>query len=172
MPRERKLGRSSFAMKTRDTGRWSQQRQEERGKFSSVQSLSHVHSLQPHGLQHTRLPCPSPTPGAYSNSCPLSWWCHPRGKLGRLTKQDDFSEIRVKTVSISKTDDFNRTWQPFRLRNWSLFSTLPILEARLLHDSWMHRCTCHIPMLSSLLPLLVLCILFSLAKPNLYCHEL
>ena len=29
-------------------------------------------SLQPHGLQHTRLPCPSPTPGVYSNSCPLS----------------------------------------------------------------------------------------------------
>ena len=34
-------------------------------------------SLWPHGLQHTRLPCPSPTPRAYSNSCPLSWWCHP-----------------------------------------------------------------------------------------------
>ena len=34
-------------------------------------------SLHPHGLQHTRLPCPSPTPGAYSNSCPLNWWCHP-----------------------------------------------------------------------------------------------
>ena len=34
-------------------------------------------SLQPHGLQHTRLPCPSPTPRIYSNSCPLSWWCHP-----------------------------------------------------------------------------------------------
>ena len=34
-------------------------------------------SLQPHGLQHARLPCPSPTPGAYSNSCPLSRWCHP-----------------------------------------------------------------------------------------------
>ena len=31
-------------------------------------------SLRPHGLQHTRPPCPSPT---YSNSCPLSWWCHP-----------------------------------------------------------------------------------------------
>ena len=30
-------------------------------------------SLPPHGLQHTRLPCPSPTPGAYSNSCPSSW---------------------------------------------------------------------------------------------------
>ena len=34
-------------------------------------------SLWPHGLQHTRLPCPSPSPGACSNSCPLSWWCHP-----------------------------------------------------------------------------------------------
>ena len=34
-------------------------------------------SLQPHGLQHTRLPCPSRTPRAYSNSCPSSQWCHP-----------------------------------------------------------------------------------------------
>ena len=34
-------------------------------------------SLQPHGLQHARPPCPSPTPGVYSHSCPLSWWCHP-----------------------------------------------------------------------------------------------
>ena len=34
-------------------------------------------SLRPHGLQHTRPPCPSPTPGVCSNSCPLSQWCHP-----------------------------------------------------------------------------------------------
>ena len=34
-------------------------------------------SLQPHGLQHVRLPCPSPTPGAYLNSSPSSRWCHP-----------------------------------------------------------------------------------------------
>ena len=34
-------------------------------------------SLRPHGLQHARPPCPSPTPGVYSNSCPLSRWCHP-----------------------------------------------------------------------------------------------
>ena len=34
-------------------------------------------SVQPDGLQHTRLPCPSPTPRAYSNSCPSSQWCHP-----------------------------------------------------------------------------------------------
>ena len=34
-------------------------------------------SLQPHELQHVRLSCPSPTAGAYSNSCPLNQWCHP-----------------------------------------------------------------------------------------------
>ena len=34
-------------------------------------------SLPPHELQHTRLPCQSPTPGAYSDSCPSSRWCHP-----------------------------------------------------------------------------------------------
>ena len=33
--------------------------------------------LQPHEPQPTRLPCPSPTPRVYSNSCPLRWWCHP-----------------------------------------------------------------------------------------------
>ena len=47
--------------------------------FSSVQFSCSVmsDSLQPHGLQHNRLPCPSPTTRACSNSCPLSWWCHP-----------------------------------------------------------------------------------------------
>ena len=34
-------------------------------------------SLRPDGLQQARPPCPSPTPRVYSNSCPLSWWCHP-----------------------------------------------------------------------------------------------
>ena len=46
--------------------------------LSSVQfSCSVSNSLQPHGLQQARLPCPSPSPRACSNSCPLSWWCHP-----------------------------------------------------------------------------------------------
>ena len=36
-----------------------------------------MNSLQPHGLQRTRPPCPLPTPRVYSNSCSLSWWCHP-----------------------------------------------------------------------------------------------
>ena len=47
-----------------------------------IQSVQFSHSvmsssLQPHGLPHTRLPCPSPTPRAYSNSCPSSQRCHP-----------------------------------------------------------------------------------------------
>ena len=40
------------------------------GHFQLVQLLSHVHRLRAHGLQHTSLPCPSPTPRVYSNSCP------------------------------------------------------------------------------------------------------
>ena len=48
-------------------------------RFSSVQFSRSVmsDSLQPHESQHTRPPCPSPTPGVYSNSCQSSWWCHP-----------------------------------------------------------------------------------------------
>ena len=47
--------------------------------FSSVQFSHSVvsDSLWPHGLQHARPPCPSQTPGVYSNSCPSSHWCHP-----------------------------------------------------------------------------------------------
>ena len=46
----------------------------------SVSQFSHSvvsNSLRPQESQHARPPCPSPTPGVYSNSCPSSWWCHP-----------------------------------------------------------------------------------------------
>ena len=51
----------------------------EHAVFQSVQFSRSVmsNSLQPHGLKHTRLPCPSPTPRAYSNSFPSSGWWHP-----------------------------------------------------------------------------------------------
>ena len=48
--------------------------------FSVSVQFSHSvvsNSLQPYELQHARPPCPSPTPRVYSNSCPLSQWCHP-----------------------------------------------------------------------------------------------
>ena len=48
-------------------------------QFSSVQFIHSVmsDSLWPHELQHTRPPCPSPTPRVHPNSCPSNWWCHP-----------------------------------------------------------------------------------------------
>ena len=45
--------------------------------LSSHSVMFMSNSLRRHGLQHARLPCPSPTPGVYSNSCPSSRWCHP-----------------------------------------------------------------------------------------------
>ena len=47
--------------------------------YTSVQFSHPVvsDSLWPHKSKHARPPCPSPTPGVYSNSCPSSWWCHP-----------------------------------------------------------------------------------------------
>ena len=51
----------------------------------------------PHGLQHNRHPCPSPTPGVYSNSCPLSRWCHPTisSSVTLLLLPSIFHSIRV-----------------------------------------------------------------------------
>ena len=60
-----------------------QERETELGRVTQPVTTIHFScsvvsdSLRPHGLQHTRLPCPSPTPGVYPYPCPLSWWCHP-----------------------------------------------------------------------------------------------
>ena len=54
--------------------------------------------LRPHGLQHARLLCPSPTLRAYSNSCPSSWWCHPTISSSVVTFSShlqSFNSIRV-----------------------------------------------------------------------------
>ena len=51
-------------------------------------SCSVVSNSGTHGLHHTKLPCPSPTPWAYSNSCPLSWWCHPFHPLSSPSPPD------------------------------------------------------------------------------------
>ena len=71
--------------------------------FFVVQSLGHVLSLQPHGLQHTRLPCPSPSPGACSNSCPFSWWGHPT----ILSSVIPFSSCRQ---SFPASESFIMSW--------------------------------------------------------------
>ena len=57
----------------------SQQSLRKRKELDSVQFSRSImsNSFRPHGLQHARLPCPSATPGACSNSCPSNRWCHP-----------------------------------------------------------------------------------------------
>ena len=80
-------------------------------------------SLRPHGLQHTSPPCPSPTPGVYPNSCPLSWWfhspissCHPLLLLPSI-----FPSIRV----FSKESVLPIRWPKY----WSFsFSIIPSNE--------------------------------------------
>ena len=64
----------------------------------SVSQFSHSvvsDSLQPHGLQHARLPCPSPTPGACSDSCPSSRWCHPTISSSVIPFSSCLPSIRV-----------------------------------------------------------------------------
>ena len=56
-------------------------------------------SLKPHGLQHARLPCPLPTPGAYSNSCPSSQWCYP-------TISTSFSPFSFQSQSFPGSGSF------------------------------------------------------------------
>ena len=69
------------SLQRRDVGlQWilTKFRKEKEIKYSLQLSCSVMSkSLQPHRLQHTRRPYPLPTPGAHSNSCSLSWWCHP-----------------------------------------------------------------------------------------------
>ena len=83
-------------------------------------------SLQPHGLQHTRLPCPSPSPRACSNSCLLSWWYHP-------TISSSVSPS-LPALSLSQHQG---------LFQWvsSLHQVAKVLELQLQHQSfqWMFR---------------------------------
>ena len=73
---------------------------------SSVQFSHSVVSnyLQSHGLQHTRPPCPSPTPGVYLNSCLLSWWCHP------TISSSIISSSRLQSYPASGSFHYSRRW--------------------------------------------------------------
>ena len=79
-----------------------------KNKYPSVQFSRSVmsDSLWPHGLLYARLPCPSPTPGVYSNLCPLSRWCH-------------------EAISSSVTPFFSHL-ESFRIRVFSKESVLRI----------------------------------------------
>ena len=86
-------------------------------QFSSV--AQSCPALRPHGLQHTRLSYPSPTSGAYSNSCPSSWWCHPT----------------ISSSVILFSPAFNLSQSPF---HWvsSSYQVAKVLEFQLQHQSF------------------------------------
>ena len=88
--------------------------------FSSVQSLSGFDCLRPHGLQHARFLCPSPTPGACSSSCPLSRWCHPY-------KQSDMTEpLHFQQMGEGKLTHVGLSWghSPWDARHFLSHSVL------------------------------------------------
>ena len=107
-------------------------------------------SLQPHGLQHTRLPCPSPTPRACSNSCPLSWWCHPSHPLPspsspaflifpniRVFSNESFLCIRWPkywSFSVSSSNEYPGLIS-FRMDWWDLLAVQGTLKSLLQHHS-------------------------------------
>ena len=106
--------------------------------FNSVQFSRSVvsDSLPSHGLQHARLPCLSPTPGAYLNSCPSSQWCHPTisssvvpfsSHLQSFPASGSFLVSQLFTsgdqsigsfsFSISPSNEYSG-WFPLRLTGW------------------------------------------------------
>ena len=107
-------------------------------RFSSVQFSRSVvsTSLQPHESQHARPPCPSPTPGVYSNSCPSSRWCHPANSSSvvsfsswpqSLPASESFQMSQLFTsggqsigvsVSVSVLPMNTQGWSPLGWTDW------------------------------------------------------
>ena len=113
-----------------------------------------TNSLQPHGLQHTRLPCPSPTPRVCSNSIPLSQWCHPTisssvvpfssslqsfPASGSFPISQFFASGGQKywsfSFSISLSNEYSDLLS-FRIDCYDLLAVRGTLENLLQHHSW------------------------------------
>ena len=90
--------------------------EEEVSPFPAISSVQFSHSvmstLQPHWLQHTRLPCSSPTPRAYSNSCPLSRWYHPTisSSVVPFLLPSIFPSIRVFSTELAPCIWWPKYW--------------------------------------------------------------
>ena len=112
------------------------------------------HSLQPHRLQHTRLPCPSPTPRVCSNLIPLSQWCHPTisssvvpfssslqsfPASGSFPISQFFASGGQKywsfSFSISLSNEYSDLLS-FRIDCYDLLAVRGTLENLLQHHSW------------------------------------
>ena len=82
-------------------------------------------SLRPHGLQHARLPCASPTPGAYSNSCPLSQQCHTTISSSVIP----FSSVQFSSVQLlCHVRLFATPWTAARQASLSITNSRSLLK--------------------------------------------
>ena len=124
--------------------------------ISSVQFSRSVVSnfLRPHGLQHARPPCPSPAPGVYSNSCPLSRWCHPATwSAALLLSPSIFPNIRVFSNESALRIRWPKYWSfsfnispsnersvliSFRMQSTSQSLHL-LISRKTLNPSWWHH---------------------------------
>ena len=116
-------------------------------------------SFAPQGLQHARLPCPSPTLGACSNSCPLSQWCHPTisSSVILFLPASIFPSIRIFSndsvlcirwpkywsfsFSISLSNEYSRLIS-FRMDWLDLLAVQGTLKSLLQHDVQKHQFSC------------------------------
>ena len=106
-------------------------------KYHSVQFSRSVvsDSLRPCRLQYARSPCPSPTPRVYSNSCPLTWWCHPTISLSSpspptfnfshhralfkwVSSSHQVAKVLEFSASISVLPMNNQDWSPLGWTGW------------------------------------------------------
>ena len=109
-------------------------------------------TLRPHELQHTRLPCPSLSPRACSNSCPSSWWCHPTisssvasfsscpqsfPSLGSFSKELALciSWPKYWSFSISSFNKYSGL-SSFRINWFDLLAVQGTVKSLLQHHSW------------------------------------
>ena len=109
-------------------------------------------SLRPHGLQHARPPCPSSTLGVYSNSCPLSLWCHPTISSSVIPFSSCPQSFHIRVFSsesalcirwpeywslsfnISPSNEYSG-WIFFRIDWFALLAVQGTLKSLLYHDS-------------------------------------
>ena len=110
-------------------------------------------SLRPHGLQHARPPCPSPTPRAYPNSCSSSWWCHPVISYLSSPSSPSFNFLQhygLFQLVSSLHQDWPKDWSfsfsispsneysglsPFRIDKLNLLAVQETLKSLLQHHS-------------------------------------
>ena len=123
-------------------------------------------SLRPHGLQHTRLPCPSPTPGASSNSCPLSRWCHPTISSSVVPFSSCLPSIYPSIRVFSNESALRIRWPKY----WSFgFSTSPSNECPGLSSLGIGRWLgMHLLIPAQGHPVTVVCHHWALAVSNLF----